>query len=264
MKTIKGIIIATFALLGMTACDTTEEDMIDNSYVKFGIKLVFQAETTDVYKFTLDGDTIKVSETYYYPSKKTTATLRAYKNNESTPALEENVAIERPEKVVKLIQMPGADISILSGKGEEEDPSSENKVKLRLFYNNVEGFGKAIKVDVWIKVGRRGTPVFTNVSFELEEGKLSDYKEIDLNYLFPDQTGSPKFITDIWDAKTGALLIDHSAYEAQINLGYTYDPNYGTDNGFKNDYKHVTSQLFYYSEYEKTLFEPLHGLCVAW
>ena len=45
--------------------------------------------------------------------------------------------------VVELIQMPGAEITIASTE-EEEDPSSENRVKVR-FYYDVENWGNKVK-----------------------------------------------------------------------------------------------------------------------
>lgn len=240
-------------LLSFAGCDT-EGEVVDTGFITTDVNLVWKADNTASYKLTLDGDTVK-SQMHFSRDKKK-AMLRAFKNNETTPELEEEVTLEN-NKRIELIQLPGSKISFYKAS-EETDPSSEHNVKLRLFYSTTEGWGKSVKVDIWAKAGRRGEHVPTNISMILKEGKLSDYTELNLNYFLPDNEGSPKFYAEITDVETGKQLADQ--FDTRIGIGSMGE--FDSNRGYKNEYKLVTAQLSI-DEFS-TSFVFISGLCTPW
>lgn len=244
------------SLVFLPGCDT-EAEVLDGGYIEFGgVKLVFQADAADTYKFTLDGDTIRISERRYLPRTKTTALLRAFKNNETTPVLEEEIAIEH-RKMVELVQMPGADIVVASAE-EEEDPSSGNSTKVRFFYKNIDGLGSSIKIDIYAAFAW-GTTFLPDpvASVSVEEGQLSEYVELDLNCVYTeDPDASPMFFSDIFDLENNVQFTDHESIDYNekgmipvFGFSSTEEP------GYKSPYKFETFQLS--TEWDMKMFTPV-------
>lgn len=185
------------------------------------VNMQWRADESITYKYTFDNDTI--NGMIYIPRDKTSGVLRVFKNNESTAELEQEVTLQEGRNVINLVQFPGSPVIITP---VEADPSTTHHVRVRLFYDNITGWGKSVRVDIfailydpitWESIYKP-----TGVSVVLEEGKLSDYFELDLNQFFPANINDGVYYnSDITDVVTGALLVDHSKGDIYGQIQYT-------------------------------------------
>lgn len=238
MKNIHSFILFFCFLFLLVGCDNNEDSYVDKGYSLFGVNMLWQADASIGYKYTLDSDTVKVGEAFYLPRDKTSGIFRVFKNDETTPELEQEVTLQEGNNVIDLVQLPESSVVI---SPSEDDPSTTHHVKVRLFYKGIAGWGSSVKVDIYATVDRV-TYTSTGVSVVLEEGKLSPYFELDLNQFFPTNTSQVVFNSDITDVATGALLVDHSKgtnYGA-IQFGTT---SLDATNGWKSTNKCATSQM---------------------
>ena len=257
MKTIQKAFFVLVALLSLASCETNEE-MISYGYTTFGgVTILWQADNTINYSFTFDGDSIDERERFPLPKDRITGVLRAFKNEETEPELEEAVAIDG--NIIELIQMPNTPIAIVSGS-DEADPSDRNKVKVRLFYNNVEGWGSSVKVDMYATADRTNYESVGQVV--LTEGKLSDYFELDLNRFYREDPTQTRiyFNSDITDLDTGKLLQDHSVTYRQ---GMISIPSVSVgESGLESTYKFLTNQPQVLSSF--TRFNYIYNISKTW
>lgn len=247
MKKLYSFILLFSVLISLSNCDT-QGDIISTGYHRFGgVKVIWQADNTINYKFTLDNDSIY--GIMPFSIDKTTGMLRAFRDNETTPELETEVAINGKE--VELIQMPGSSISIKEAEptNDSDLPSDErNKFKLRFYYNNVEGWQNTVKLDLYYKVDLF-TPMMdaypTGISVNLQNGILSDYIIVDLNILSPNPSNSSSpLLLAVISGENGNIVFDgHKEFipTGQIKYSYTISPEYSQETkNWTYDIKYVT------------------------
>ncbi|WP_448788301.1 hypothetical protein [Bacteroides graminisolvens] len=235
MKNVKSLILYFFILI-LSGCDT-EGEYTDAGYVSFRVKIEWQADANIDYKMTFDNDTIKQNTGIIVPREQTSGVLRVYRNDETTPELEKEVTIENG--VISLIQLPGSTIS-LSPTVEDEDPSESSRIKVRFFYNGIEGIGNSAKVDIFTSTDFRTWDSVGSIT--LEEGKLSSYVELNLNHFFPASTRTAYFCCDITDLATGVMLAQHTSRAGLITF-QTGSSSFDSVTGFKAINKFATCQM---------------------
>ncbi|MBP1614599.1 MAG: hypothetical protein H6Q13_2047 [Bacteroidetes bacterium] len=232
------IYVLFFCLISLLAgCDTEGENTYAG-YTSFMVKIEWQADADVVYKMTFDNDTIKQNTEIIVPREQTSGILRVFRNDETTPELEQEVTIENGIEL-SLIQLPGSTISFSSTE-DEEDPSDSARIKVRFFYNDIEGIGSSAKVDIftstdlktWESVG----------STTLEEGKLSSYVELNLNHFFPSSTKTARFCCDITDIETGIMVAQHTSRAGLITF-QEGSSSFDSVTGFKAINKFATCQM---------------------
>lgn len=236
MKNIHSFILFFCFLFLLVGCDNIEDVYVNKGYSLFKVKMLWQADASISYKYTLDNDSVGPVSSYI--RDKTSGILRVFKNNETTPELEQAVTLQEGDNVVDLVQLPESPVVI---SPSESDPSTAHHVKVRLFYKGIAGWGSSVKVDIYATVDRV-TYTSTGVSVVLEEGKLSPYFELDLNQFFPTNPSQVVFNSDITDVATGTLLVNHSKgtnYGA-IQFGTT---SLDATNGWQSTNKCATSQM---------------------
>lgn len=253
MKNIHLFILFFCFLFLLIGCDKNGESL-DKGYSLFEVNMLWQADASISYKYTLDNDT--VSGLAYIPRDKTSGILRVFKNDETTPELEQEVTLQGGSNIIDLVQLPESPVMI---SPSESDPSTAHHVKVRLFYKGIEGWGSSVKVDIYATVDRV-TYTSTGVSVILEEGELSSYFELDLNQFFPTSTSPVYFNSDITDVVTGTLLVNHSKgtnYGA-IQFGTT---SLDATNGWQSTNKCATSQM---KKQGSSLFRFLPVFGIPW
>jgi len=213
MKYYLGLCTLLLTLL-LGGCDIDGVETI-KGFSTVAINMQWRADESITYKYTLDNDTI--NGMIYIPRDKTSVILRVFKNNESTAVLEKETTLQAGQNVINLVQFPGSPVTITP---VEADPSTTHHVRVRLFYENITGWSNSVKVDIFATVDRK-TYTPTGVSVVLEEGKLSDYFELNLNQFFPANTSKIYYNSDITDVATGALLVDHSKGSNYGQIQYT-------------------------------------------
>ncbi|MBP2644302.1 MAG: hypothetical protein H6Q67_2189 [Firmicutes bacterium] len=253
MKNIHSFILFFCFLFLLVGCDNNEDVYVNKGYSLFKVKMLWQADASISYKYTLDNDSVGSVSSYI--RGKTSGILRVFKNNETTPELEQAVTLQEGDNVVDLVQLPESPVVI---SPSEDDPSTAHHVKVRLFYKGIAGWGSSVKVDIYATVDRV-TYTSTGVSVVLEEGKLSPYFELDLNQFFPTNTSQVVFNSDITDVATGTLLSNHTKgtnYGA-IQFGTT---SFDATNGWKSTNKCATSQV----KKQASLFRFLLAFGIPW
>ncbi|WP_071145272.1 hypothetical protein [Bacteroides ihuae] len=250
MKNVKLLILYFFILI-LSGCDT-EGEYTDAGYTSFEVKIEWQADADVVYKMTFNNDTIKQKTGIIVPIEQTSGILRVYRNNETSPELEKEVAIENGV-VLSLIQLPGSAISF-SPTEDEKDPSESSRIKVRFFYNGIEGIGNSAKVDIFTSTDLRTWDSVGSIT--LEEGKLSSYVELNLNHFFPASTRSAYFCCDITDLATGVMVAQHTRRAGLITFGSS---SFDSVTGFKAINKFATCQMAAPSTYR---FDYVFG--TAW
>jgi len=240
-------------LLG--GCDK-EGELFDKEFSIFAVNMLWQADASISYKYTLDNDTIKGLA--YIPRDKTSGILRVFKNDETTAELEQEITLQEGRNDVDLVQLPESPVVI---SPSESDPSTTHHVKVRLFYKGIEGWGSSVKVDIYATVDRV-TYTSTGVSVVLEEGKLSPYFELNLNQFFPENTSEIAFNSDITDVATGTLLVDHSKGPNYGAIKFADDiVSFDATNGWKSPKKCATSQM---RKQGSSLFRFLFAFGIPW
>lgn len=258
MKRIYLLLLLFSILASLSSCDT-EGNFIDTGYNTFGgVKILWQADNTIKYKLTLDGDSISK---VYYPSDKTKGILKVFKNDETTPELETEVAING--KQVELVQMPESPI-MLAANNDETNPSNRNSVKVRFFIpSNFNDWANSVQVDIYATVDKKNyTP--TGKSLTLEKGKLSDYVELNLNMFFPESSNTVTFNFDVKDMD-GNILVDHTASKSKNNqILFQSGSSKLTDTGWEPINKFATTQMEKKTAGSNVLYRFLYKFGTSW
>lgn len=232
------IYVLFFCLISLLAGCDTEGEYTDAGYTSFEVKIEWQADADVVYKMTFNNDTIKQKTGIIVPIEQTSGILRVYRNNETSPELEKEVAIENGV-VLSLIQLPGSSISF-SPTVDEKDPSESSRIKVRFFYNGIEGIGNSAKVDIFTSTDFRTWESIGSTT--LEEGKLSSYVELNLNHFFPSSTKTARFCCDITDIETGIMVAQHTSRAGLITF-QEGSSSFDSVTGFKAINKFATCQM---------------------
>nr|WP_320059269.1 hypothetical protein [uncultured Bacteroides sp.] len=258
MKNIHSFILFFCFLFLLVGCDENGESF-DKGYSLFEVNMLWRADESISYKYTLDNDTVKGSTSTYIPRDKRSGILRVFKNNETTAELEQEVTLQEGSNIVDLVQLPESPVVI---SPSESDPSTTHHVKVRLFYKGIEGWGSSVKVDIYATADYGMTYTSTGVSVVLEEGKLSPYFELNLNQFFPENTSEIAFNSDITDVATGTLLIDHSNGTNSGAIQFADFLSFDGINGWKSfPNKCATSQM---TKQGSSLFRFLPVFGIPW
>lgn len=82
----------------------------------------------------------------FIPVSELTGTLQVYKNNETSPVLDQEITID-PGQTIHLVQLPGEEIRI--DLSDEEDPANRNSIKVRFLNNNKNMIVDYLRIDVF-------------------------------------------------------------------------------------------------------------------
>jgi hypothetical protein len=118
------------------ACDVSDtlakgDTFSDAPYMKFSVKIVFQADATKQYKVITYNDK-DISILYSILRTDTSGVLKVYNGTETTPELTTTIKHHSGE-TINLIQLPGQTVQLYGTEAAAADPDS-NAVKVRFFY----------------------------------------------------------------------------------------------------------------------------------
>lgn len=238
MKTIKYILSIFTLSLFFSSCETDGEMISEASTTSFSVKIGWQANSDRVYKATFNDKDIILGDGITVSKDNLSGILKVYNGEEPTPELEETVNFS-PRQTIELIQLPDSPIMLASG-GSEDDPSNRNSVKVRLFYKDIPDYGNKILIDLYATVDNSTfKPIGETIT--LEDGKLSEYIELNLNEFYLE---SPEEVIFKFDIKSleGEILLSHTASR---NNSIQYDQYSAelNDSGWEGYYKSSICQL---------------------
>ena len=133
----------TFSLLIVLSilfqsCDVSDtlakgDTFSDAPYMKFSVKIVFQADATKQYKVVTYNDK-DISISYSILRTDTSGVLKVYNGTETTPELTTTIKHHSGE-TISLIQLPGQTVQLYGTEVGATDPITRNRVKVRFFYS---------------------------------------------------------------------------------------------------------------------------------
>jgi len=137
MNKLTFFLLIAFSCL-LQACDVSDtlakgDTFSDAPYMKFNVKIVFQADTANHYKLITYNDK-DISILYSVLRTDTSGVLKVYNGTETTPELTTTIK-HRSGETISLIQLPGQTVQLYGNEAGATDPITRNRVKVRFFYS---------------------------------------------------------------------------------------------------------------------------------
>ena len=129
------LLLLSVVLAGCDVSDTLYkgDTFSDAPYMKFSVKIVFQADTANHYKLITYNDK-DISILYSVLRNDTNGVLKVYNGAETTPELTTTIKHHSGE-TISLIQLPGQTVQLYGTEAAAADPITRNRVKVRFFYS---------------------------------------------------------------------------------------------------------------------------------
>jgi len=129
------LLLLSVVLAGCDVSDTLYkgDTFSDAPYMKFSVKIVFQADTSNHYKLITYNDK-DISISYTILRDDTSGVLKVYNGAETTPELTTTINHHSGE-TISLIQLPGQTVQLYGTEAAAADPITRNRVKVRFFYS---------------------------------------------------------------------------------------------------------------------------------
>jgi len=122
----------------LQACDVSDtlakgDTFSDAPYMKFSVKIVFQADAAKQYKVVTYNDK-DISIPYSILRTDTSGVLKVYNGTETTPELIATIKHHSGE-TISMIQLPGQTLQLYGTEATAVNPITRNRVKVRFFYS---------------------------------------------------------------------------------------------------------------------------------
>jgi len=193
----------TFSLLIVLSilfqsCDVSDtlakgDTFSDAPYMKFNVKIVFQADATKQYKvITYNGKDISILYTILRTD--TSGVLKVYNGTETTPELTTTINHHSGE-TISLIQLPEQTVQLYGTETAAADPDS-NAVKVRFFYT-AAALPDSVRMIVQSKKNTVTATTYDGIdTLMIYRGKISRYVNLNLaKYWASSQTGTNFYYT---------------------------------------------------------------------
>jgi len=249
MKNVNLLVLYSLVLILLAGCDY-ENKYAEVGFIKYEIKIDFQADKNNVYKVLFNNENIDLNtDSYLSRDAEASGTLLVYKNDETVPELETEVTIQ-DGTIISLVQLPDSPISLASSGVDEKDPATRNGIKIRFFYT-LEALGSSAKFVFYMTDGGGDMSQWDEIAtINLEKGKFSPYIEFDLAKYYTPQSAAageyhdPTITCDIYN-ESGELLYTHESQAILVEYWFDlYEPT--DENGARSGYKFMSSQLDVY------------------
>lgn len=259
---VSGQAIQLLLLLNQSLIIYNEDNEKDYSY--FSVNIPYTSDKDNTYQILYNGQKVAIGKNdsglnfkkNFIPASELTGTLQVYKNNETSPVLDQEITID-PGQMINLVQLPNEEIRI--DLSEEEDPANRNSIKVRFLNNNKYMIVDYLRIDVFVTASsnNKNYAQYDSItSIVAKYNEFSPYVELDLARFYNNST-----ITDprlyiaykLYNEETGERLLPAPTSSPYYgNNSYIYEtllePN---DRGPLSLYKFLTWKFNKYSASSK-------------